>query len=334
MSSPRTVPGTVPGTFPGIWGCSKLGPAAVLSVLRSPRMVGVVWLALSIPSFLMTLQYFAGLDSVLANNPLAQGREGGLLIPDIARIQPGVAFVFGSLWLPCLLIMTFFAGGILACVGIKAKRRVGITDFLAESGQYFFRSIRSLVPMLVGLLVWTWSWSQYIEPALTQNDWVAGSESYMYAAALIANLIFLAGFASLLILRRLAIAKLVWEQRHSALLAWGCGVKLLFSRPLACFLAYAGLFTFWATLVVLATLVLDPLFVQESYLLALLVSQLLAFSTVACAMGGQILARKLWTMDAAVRMERGEPVVTLPRGEPTLTPRSGEEVAHKIPVKG
>ncbi len=292
--------------FPGLLQALFLGPQALWTVLRAPVVLLFVFFCMTLPAFLLLSGYYENLNSVLAGNPLANGRGGLFLLQDYDRLHPGGHELPGLMQIVWTLMITFFAAGLLSTVGLGRRPRPGLTGFLSESGRLFFRSFRTLIPSLILILIWTGLFIVLLKPWVMGLDIVHASNMRAHWVLFGLNVLFLFGLGKILILRRLALARLVHTGRKSALLAWLWTLRYWMRHPFVTITAYIPLFLLFAGGALGAVYGLDALlaryFEQDSRpAYFMLAAQVFPLFYLAVNLASFLLARHLVAMDTAIR---------------------------------
>lgn len=313
-------------------GCLRLGPAAVGRSLRAPRILLLVAGTMVLIAALEALPVYQEVAKYLHHLPGAEGRYGRLLLEDLERNHPETRLLLGGSGLLAMFLWTFFAGGVLATVGLVSARRFGIADFLAASGRFFFRSLRCWFVFLVALLVWTWLSLDLAKPELESFLVDGGDENSLFLFDLGVNVVWFLGFASCWILRRLALARLVLLERRSALLAWLVSIGLLVRRPFRTVAGFTSLFVVWGLGLAACALALDLCLDAELFPLALVLGIVPLFWFQLCLAGSFVLARRLWVLQRSRRGEAppAEPAVVMPRSEQKVGRDAVVEVARTV----
>ncbi|MDP6424174.1 MAG: hypothetical protein QGG14_05490 [Planctomycetota bacterium] len=285
--------------FPNLVGCLAIGPKAIGRVLLSPAKVGIPVLAVAIVSFLLVLPVWRAVAEALDHHPLAGDRFGRFLYADLERLQPSTNLSLGASMLASMLLWSFFAGGVLVCVG-KGKRR-RFDEFIGASARWLLRSIRCWVVFAALLALWSWLLlgvaKPYLEAALVE----VGNEGSQERFALGLNVTWLVGFAKLWAHRRLSLAHMIVTDRRSALLACMHTALLIVRRPLRTLAAFLGLFAVWALGLAVSGMGLERLLQAEHHGLALAVGVVaLVWYQVAIA-ASWLVARQLVEHDVAAR---------------------------------
>ncbi len=291
-------------TFPNLLGCARLAPAAILRVLMAPRItLLVVSVCLAAAVFVAGPAYHE-LARWTDFVPGAGGRFGQVLFDDVERLHSGTEPHVGASGLLILILAVFFAGGVLAIVGVPStpgERRAGVGGFLAASGATFFRSLRCWLVFAVLLMLWTWISIGLAKPWLSDKLVTAGNETSMYRFDVGVNIVWLIGFAKLWVARRLALANLVLHDRRSAFLGWSRTVGLALRHPFGTSTAFLVLFLVWGLVLVGCGLAVDTLLAGGSSVLAGIVGSVACGFSWVVLMAAYVLARNLWMLDAEAR---------------------------------
>ncbi|MEZ5987556.1 MAG: hypothetical protein R3F30_00215 [Planctomycetota bacterium] len=298
--------------FPGALACFGFGVAAFFRALSRPWVLLLAWATYTALALPMVVPLYGSLDAALSHNPLAQGHWGQVLLAEHDRVFPGLGRV--SAWLPLLsaLVMTLLAPGLVRCVH-GAPRSRGLGALLAESGRLLPRSLRSLLPALVLLILWTWLWKAFIDPFLLGLDWTNADADRAFRVGLASKLVAGIGVFKVLMLRRLALARLVVEDRRSATWAWLWALGWYARHPLRTWAAYLGLLLVWVVVVSAGSTALDLLeahFFEQATrpLLFLVATQVVAVLLCAVTLAGFLVAGRLVSIDAALRAGPEVPV--------------------------
>jgi hypothetical protein len=291
---------------PGLLQALLLGPQAFSSVLRAPRVLLLVYLCMTLPSVLLLTSYYQSLNAALADNPLANGHGGLFLLQDYDRLHPDGAVLPGLMQLIWALMITFFAGGLLSTVGLSRKPRPGLSGFLSESGRLFFRSLRTLLPSLLFFMFWTWLFVSLLEPWVTGLAIVQVSDTRAFWVGFGLNVFYLFGIGKVLILRRIALARLVYCGRKSALVSWLWAIGYWIRHPFVTITAFLPLLVLFAAGALGAVYGLDKLL--EIYfapgsrpIYFMLAAQVFPLFYLALNLASFLLARHLVAVDTAIR---------------------------------
>ncbi|MFQ5507342.1 MAG: hypothetical protein ACE5F1_21465, partial [Planctomycetota bacterium] len=204
---------------------------------------------------------------------------------------------------------------ILACIGITSGRRLRVSDFLAESGRYFFRSLRTWCLFLLALILWSWAVFGGLLPFLSDLFLAGGSDTRQLVFDLGTSVVWLLGFGLLLALRRLALARLVLLERRSAVVAFFGSIGLVLRRPFSLLTAFAGLFLIWGVGMAVVGLSVNR-FIDDGnrLLLALLAGMAGGLVQQGCNMASFVMARRICALDLSDREQISEPTVVVPAG--------------------
>lgn len=284
----------------------RAGPAALAAVLRAPLVLLVVYGAFLLLELSVALPAWSAAARVLDHNPLARGADLAFVIDDLVRLHPEVGLRLGGALLAALLLGAFFQGGAVATLGLADVRGLLAGRFLAASGRWFFASLRCFAVFAVGLVLLSWgveaAWSLVPEAARA-----GGNEGATVTWRLVLAAVWMLGFALLLVLQRLAFARLLLEGRRSALAAHVAAAWLVLRRPLAVAAAHVGLLIVWGLAVTAAALAVDRFAAAERIPAALLTGQVAALFTKASIVASAVLARRCWSFVPARRAGKAPP---------------------------
>ena len=292
--------------FPGLLSALVLAPQAVLRVLRSPVVLLTVFVSMTLPAFLLLGSYYEDLNTAMAGNPLANGINGLILQQDFDRLHGGGHEIPGLMQIMWALMITFFAGGLLSTVGLGRRPRPGLSGFLSESGRWFFRSFRTLLPSLLFLMIWTWVFTALLQPWVLGSGLVQASDTRAFWVGFGLDVLYLIGMGKILILRRLALARLVHTGRHSAFRAWLWTLGYWIRHPFVTLTAYLPLFVLFAGGAIGAVYGLDALLVHYNDMgsrpiFFMLAAQVFPIFYLALNLSSFLLARHLVALDTAIR---------------------------------
>ncbi len=250
------------GSQPSLLGYLFLGAKAWLEPFKQLRAFFCVFLAACALSLLPVLDLLSGLHSVLDHVPLASGRAGRFLFEDVERLHPELSLSVGGSALLAMLLWTFFAGGVVS-IGDKEPSSSSLGGFLANCGKRFFVSFRTWVIFVLHLLLWTWVVVDFGRDALAPRFGDLANAEYSMYVDLAVNLLWLLGFAVLLIVRRLALARIVVFDKKSAILSFYTSLLLLIRRPLRMLLAWMGFGLLVMAVVLALGFLSDRLFLSD-----------------------------------------------------------------------
>jgi len=328
-----------PDSFPSLFGCIRLPFWALFQTLKSPLalllMAGIVVTTAAVK----VADAHVAVAKALDHQPLAAGVggktdlyrnawEGRFLLADVQRVIEAATVRLEASPMLVVLLFMFFAGGILSCIGIKTTRRLRISDLLAESGRFFFRSFRTWVLFFVSLVVWNWVLRSWVVTPLRGLVIQGGEDTRQIVFAIAAGVVWGLGLAILLAVRRLSLARLVLRDQRSAVLAFFGSLGLIIRRPLRTLTITLVLVLTWAIGMAAIGIAIDRLFETNQLLPVLLVGIGGAVFSTACTVASFVLARRIWTLDGEVEPAR-EPTVVLPRAKK----KEESEAGARVPVE-
>ncbi len=303
----------------GLLGGFRAGFSSIARVLRRPSIPVFVWLAFLGLEAALVLPAWEATAAALDRNPLASGRDLSFLLDDLIRRVPSVVVELRASPLVAMLLSTFFAGGAVLDLGLRGRRPRVLQGFLADSGRAFPASFRCFLVFLLSILCWSW-FVGLARGLLPEAARAGRDEAAAFAGNLAVMGIWLGGFGLLWILRRLALARMLLEDRRSALLSWFAALWLLLRRFPTILAGYSGLFLVWGIGVTITTLAVGRFLAGDRFLPALLVGQAGAILQKICLLASFVHAGNVWAVDRRARGEDSEPLV---RVDPACPPEGG-----------
>lgn len=279
----------------------RSGPIAFSRVLRSYK----IWLFVS-SLFLMAaitfvLPIYHELRELLDHLPTAEGYFGGMQLDEIERLHPELKPTLGLYGVVAMLVWTFFGGG--ACA-LSEGRAQGLSEFLATCGRFFFRSLRTWLVFIVAFLVWSWIWNDVLIPFLETKLETGGNAKMLFRFVVASEVIFVIGLVKLLMLRRLALARIVLEDRRSAVRAWFSAIGFMVLHPIRTVVGFLGVALIGAIALVSCGIALSAL--GDRFVLGLLVAVLVLVVYQAALLASFAVARLLLETEIARRSHGGE----------------------------
>jgi hypothetical protein len=213
---------------------------ALGTALNYPRVLLTMWVIVTLPALLAVFSAAQAIDRALAHHPGARLTLDQSLDSDFARLHPEAAIDLGGGVVFVLLASAFLAGGILSLVG--TGRRFTYGRFLAESGRLFLRNLRVLAIAVIVSAALFWGigvldhyvrevWLYEADAGATLGDlhspWASlqlGLEAMRWIYGFV--------FVLLLLLTKMAMARLAVLDRRSALLAWLAAAGTMLRHPL------------------------------------------------------------------------------------------------------
>jgi len=213
---------------------------ALGTALNYPRVVLTMWLMVTLPALLAVFPAVQSIDRALAHHPGARLTLDQSLDSDFARLHPEAAVGLAGGMVFVLLASAFLAGGILTRVGTGKRFSYGV--FLAEGGRLFLRNLRVLAIAVIVCAAVFWGidnldrwvrevWLYDADPGATLLGWHTpwfslelGLEATRWLYGFL--------FVLILLLTKMAMARLAALDRRSALLAWLAAAGTVLRHPL------------------------------------------------------------------------------------------------------
>lgn len=208
----------------------RSGAIAFARVFRELRVLVFLATVFFGIALVFVVPVYAELREILDRLPSARGPFGSMLLDEVRRVHPGLEARLGAFGIAALLLWSFFASG---CCAISRGPSMRLGDYLATCGRFFFRSFRTMLVFLALLSVWSWVSLRLLLP-LVEDAIVGegGDEAAMFRFEVLENGLYAIGVLVLLALRRLALARIVLEDRSSALRAYVSAASFALLHPI------------------------------------------------------------------------------------------------------
>ena len=235
----------------------RIVAGAVALTLRFPRVLLFGYLLVTIPAVLIVWPVWAAMHEALAHHPGAVAADGWrldlALDGDFARQHPGLAVSVAGGGLFALVAFAFLAGGVL--MSVRSGRPFSFTEFLANGGRMLFRNLRVLLfTCVAGLLIGLAqsAFDHYVVHDLladTPTGPLALSSGFLSVEFGLECIQWLFGlaFVWVVLISKLAMARLAIYQTSSAFNAWFAALGKTLRRPLR-----TGFLAVWIVLLWLA----------------------------------------------------------------------------------
>ncbi|MEM7203735.1 MAG: hypothetical protein AAF628_25960 [Planctomycetota bacterium] len=232
-------------------GAARTVAAAVMTALKHPRVWLTVWLVVLLPSLLAVLPAVASLDRALAPHPGASMVVEQALDVDFVRQHPEVQVPWFGAAVFVALVLLLFGGGVLAHVGRGTPHSYG--TLWADGGRLLLRNLRAL--LIGGVLAWLLTWGCGAFESWVLNDWLPEADpgAMLFGIRLLSlevgieamRYVFGLAFLGLLLLTKMAMARMALFEGRSASLAWLRVVLWMLRHPLRVGLVVASFALLW-----------------------------------------------------------------------------------------